>query len=107
MSQTGPERRNRQRQKLPSFLPGFILTADKREPVPAVLVDVVGQGLGVMTDRELSTDTKLVLVTLNGEIHLEVAWCEKSGSQWRSGLTTTDLALNLERLFSGLWERCA
>jgi len=107
MSQSKTDRRNRQRQKLPSFLPGFILTADKREPVPAVLVDVVGQGLGVMTDRELPKDAKLVLVTLKGEIHLEVAWSEKSGTQWRSGLTTSDLAINLERLFSGLWERCA
>jgi len=101
------ERRSRERQQLPHFLPGFILDAKARTPLPSVLANVTGSGLGLVTDREIAKGTGLILVTLRAEIELEVIWCENESGHWRVGLTACDSSMNLEKHFSALWQRCA
>ncbi|MEI8026534.1 MAG: hypothetical protein WCI18_09305 [Pseudomonadota bacterium] len=94
------ERRFKTRKKLSGLMPGKIFSGDKELKVKPV--DLGQDGLGVISEVQLTEGDRLTMETSKGKIDLKVIWIKKDfGKQdlFRIGLVTLNPKDNLAIIF--------
>ena len=80
------DRRVRPRRFLYGEVPVSLVFTDDRQRISSRVFNVSPYGLGIICGSQLDEGTAVTLVTLKGEVSLEVAWCSPVGREFQCGL---------------------
>ena len=98
MSDSGKSQRKHPRQKLFCNLSEHLITADTRQLIRCLAIDVSRNGLGLVSFQALTPESEVILVLKERGVTLKVIWCKADSVRqgiFHIGLGTNDPSINI------------